>query len=487
MKSIGYCIGLWAKQKVSSIAIQDERRSISWEALDRRTNRLARAYAQRGVSEGDFVVVALPNSVDFYEAAIAAWKLGATPLPLSVKMPEIERGAILELVQPKLVIGLDAGDNSAWSGSGFDPSQSFSEMPLPDRPPKSWKAVASGGSTGRPKIIVSKDPGCFDPMTPAFGMMPDDVHLVAGPLYHNAAFMFSARALFCGNRLVIMRKFDAEYALEIIAEERVNYTVLVPTMMQRIWKLGDEARAGYDISSLRNILHTGAACPPWLKQGWIEWLGADGVLEVYGGTEGCGACWITGSEWLQKPGSVGRALAGFRVRVTDSEGNDLPAGEVGDIYMMPEAGAGTSYYYIGGTPNRTPDGWESIGDLGSVDADGYIFLSDRRTDLIISGGANVYPAEVEAIIDGFPGVRSNAVIGLPDDDLGARVHAIVDAPAGIDKAELLAHLERFLVRYKVPRSIEFVDASLRDDAGKVRRSALRLERIAQSTRQVASS
>jgi bile acid-coenzyme A ligase len=253
--------------------------------------------------------------------------------------------------------------------------------------------------------------------------------------------------------------------------------MVVPTMMQRIWRLPEHVRSAYDVSSLEMILHLGAPCPPWLKRAWIDWLGPERVVELYAGTESQGVTVIDGHEWLQKPGSVGRPVLGSRFRVLDGDGRDVPPGTVGEIYMMPADGPGSTYRYRGAQP-RGIDGWESLGDLGHLDEDGYLYLADRSADLILSGGANVYPAEVEAALDAHPAVRSSAVFGLPDDDLGERVHAVVDvAEAQVTTEVLLAHLAERLVRYKVPRSIELVREPLRDDAGKLRRSALRAARL----------
>ena len=195
-------------------------------------------------------------------------------------------------------------------------------------------------------------------------------------------------------------------------------------MMHRIWRL-DAARANYDVSSLEMVCHIAAACPPWLKEKWIEWLGPDRLWEVYSGTEAIGATVIGGREWLEHRGSVGRLAPGASVRILDEAGNDVAPGEVGEIYFRPAGGLGSTYHYLGAQP-RARGEWETFGDLGRLDADGYLYLADRRTDLIISGGANIYPAEIEAAIDAFPGVLASVAIGLPDEDLGQRVHAIVE-------------------------------------------------------------
>ena len=477
--SIARCIAYWASQTPDAVALTDDRTALTYAQLDRETNRLARVYAAAGVDEGDYVTIAVPNGNALLLAACAVWKLGAIPHPVSYRMPAAERATMLELVDPKLIVGefTDSdpiGTVHISGDSEADPA--ISDAPLPDRISPHWKAISSGGSTGRPKIIVAKPPGLFDPRTPYRGTQLCGVQIVAGPLYHNAPFLLAVRGLFAGQHIVIMPRFDAEQTLALIERHRVNYAMMVPTMMQRITKLPDEVRARYDVSSLQTVIHCAAPCPAWLKRAWIDWLGAGAVQELYGGTEGCGATWIDGQEWLDRPGSVGRAMTGYKIRVKTENGGDAAPGEIGDIYMMPEAGPATSYFYLGGTSQRDEQGWEWIGDMGHLDEDGYLFLADRRTDLIISGGANIYPAEIEAAIDAFEGVRTSVVIGLPDEDRGAVVHAIVE-PADIDRDALMAHLTERLVRYKMPRSIELVSGPLRDEAGKVRRAALRADRV----------
>jgi bile acid-coenzyme A ligase len=238
-------------------------------------------------------------------------------------------------------------------------------------------------------------------------------------------------------------------------------------------------RARYDVSSLATVWHLAAPCPPWLKEAWIDWLGADVIWELYAGTEAQAATIISGHEWLEHRGTVGRPNGG-QMKIVRADGTDAEAGEVGEIYMRPSDDESVrTYRYVGAEARRIDGGWESLGDMGWMDADGYLYLTDRQTDMILAGGANIYPAEIEAALDEHPRVRSCAVIGLPDDDLGNRVHAIVQTDDGtaIDVDELRAHLEERLVRYKVPRTFEFTGEPLRDDAGKLRRSALRAERI----------
>ncbi|MGB3442764.1 MAG: AMP-binding protein [Actinophytocola sp.] len=465
--SISRLIGHFARTRPDTLALVEDGTAdaMTWAELDRATNRLARAYAEAGVGQDSMVAVVLPNSAAFVRACVAVWKLGATPLPLSVKMPPAERARILALAPPALVVESDMD------------ATAFDDAELPDRSPSHWKALTSGGSTGRPKLIVARDRPMWNPATPIVEYMhADGVQLVVGPLYHNAAFIYAMRGLFCGNRLVVMRRFDAARVLHLIDEHAVTWLQLVPTMMSRIWKLPPEVRAAADLSSVRTLLHVGGPCAPWLKEAWLDWLGPDRVTEVYAGTESQGITMITGREWLTHRGSVGRAIRGSRFQVQDERGQVVPPGVVGEVFLMPEGGPGSTYHYLGATP-RGRDGWESLGDLGHYDEDGYLYLDDRSADCIVTGGANVYPAEVEGALDAYPGVRASAVIGLPDDDLGQRVIAIVEAGPDVTADALDAHLATLLAPYKRPRAYELTRSPLRDEAGKVRRSALRARRL----------
>ncbi len=479
--SMARAIDLLAEQDPQRAAITHEGVTVTRAELARSANRLARAYAELGVGQDDLVTIALPNGIEHYVASIACWKLGATPQPISARLPFSERAAIVKLAASRLVIGVEEGTHAdvRCVPAGFMPEAGLSDGPLRDAVATAWKAPTSGGSTGRPKIIVAAQRSTIDPNALEMcGQSPGGVQLVPGPLYHNAPFAFSTRALCSGCHLVVMSRFDAETALRLIEAHRVDWTLLVPTMMQRIWRLGPAVRDRYDLSSLAAVLHLAAPCPPWLKEAWIEWLGPERIWELYAGTEAQGVTIIRGDEWLQHRGSVGRPEPGTMC-VLDEAREPCAPGTVGEIFMRPAAGPGSTYRYIGAQARRHGDGWESLGDMGSFDEAGYLYLADRRTDMILTGGANVYPAEVEAAIDACPGVRSSCVVGLPDEDLGARVHAIVDAPgASLTHNELLDHLSDRLARYKIPRSLEFVDQPVRDDAGKVRRSQLRAERLA---------
>ena len=460
------------------IAIRDHEGTITFGELDRRTNRLARAYADLGVGQDDFVTIALPNGIAFYEAAIATLKLGATVQPVSHRLPFVERDAIVQLAEPALVVGVEPGTHGdrPTVPIGFAADAALADGELPDRVARCWKAPTSGGSTGRPKIIASGQASVVRLGPSPVRMTEGGTQLVPGPLYHNAPFIYSMDGLMRGKELVVMERFDAARCLELLERHRVDWVLMVPTMMNRIWKLPEDERLGRDLSALRTLLHLAAPCPPWLKDAFIEWLGADVVCELYAGTEGQAATWLTGSEWQQHRGSVGRALFG-EFTILDDAGRPVPPGEIGEVWMRTTPGSPSTYRYIGAEAKARDDGWESLGDLGSMDADGFVYLADRRTDMILTGGANVYPAEIEAALDEHPQIRSSAVIGLPDDDMGQRLHAIVQADGPLDERDVLAHLAARLVTYKLPRSFEQTTEPLRDDAGKVRRSALRAERI----------
>lgn len=476
--SYGRALSLHAERAGDAVAIVHDGLATTYAELERSANRLARAYAAHGVREGDFVMVALPNGAEFIASLFACWKLGATPQPVSPRLPVHERAAMIVLVDPRLIVGVEASEHPDRSTlpAGFDDSTE-SVAALPDRISRYRMAICSGGSTGRPKIIVDHIPGRIDFEAEFHGLPPGASMLIPGPLYHSGPLINCLTILLGGGRVVVMSRFDAAEALRLIEAYRLQLAIFVPTMLLRIWKLPERERKTYDLSSIHRIVSSSASLPDWLQREWIEWIGAERVWEAYGGSERIGGTIISGEEWLKKPGSVGRVSEGRQIKIVDSEGEAVPRYEVGDIYCLPPGGPGSTYHYLGAEPRRLDDGWETLGDMGYLDDDGYLFLADRRTDLIIVGGSNVYPAEVEGAIELHPSVLSCAVIGLPDEDLGARVHAIVQATSALGPGELEAHLRDRLVGYKVPRSFEFVSEALKDDAGKVRRAALRAARV----------
>ena len=479
VQSIAAIIQEHARRNGAAPAVTYPDGTLTWSELDRRSNQRARLLASLGVKRDDLVAVMLPNGSEFHEAVAGIWKAGATPCILPSKLPGREASEMMELARPAAVIGdigiAYAGPRIA-PGAALDP---FSDAPVDDGAASHWKAVASGGSSGRPKIIVDNMPASIDTDTAPYvglGLRPEGAMLNPGPLYHNMPFLFTSLALMAGSHIVGMSRFDPEECLRLIEHHRIEFTVLVPTMMQRILALPQNVRDAYDVSSLKFVWHMSAPCPQWVKRGWIDWLGADKIFEAYGGTEGGGGCAITGTEWLAKPGSVGRAVPGT-LHILREDGSKADVDEVGEVYF-PAAGR-DRFRYIGAEAKTDASGGYSIGDLGHIDEDGYLFLADRRSDLILRGGANVYPAEVEAALDEHPLILSSAVIGLPSEDLGERVHAIVQIREGakLDLADIGAHLADKLAKYKWPASYELSDTPLRDEAGKVRRSLLKADRV----------
>jgi bile acid-coenzyme A ligase len=460
-----------------ALTCQDQ--TLTRAEFTQRVERLAALFANRGVTEGSTVTIGLPNSIGFVECMFAAWAVGAVPQPISSRLPPLERAAIVDLADPTLVVGVPESEAGARptleSVPGRLPAGPFTPGVSPD-----WKLMTSGGSTGRPKLIAATQPAVFEQVGPAAGLVclrPDGCILMTGPLAHNGPFVVATLGMLLGNHVVLMPRFDPGETLRLVQQHRVSWLLLVPTMMLRIWRLPGAARLAADVSSLEVAFHLAAPCPAWLKQAWIDWLGPQRVIELYGGTELQAVTLISGTEWLAHRGSVGRAVLG-EIEIRDPDGRPVPPGEEGEIWMRRGPDAASPYRYVGATARRAPDGWESLGDIGKVDADGYVYITDRLADMILVGGANVYPAEIEAALDEHPAVQSCCVFGVPDEDLGSIPYAIVELSGPVSDADLLAHLRERLAPYKLPRVIERAATPLRDDAGKVRRSALRAERIA---------
>ena len=466
-----------AKPNAPAITSQDVTRT--WGELHKRTNRMARGLLAKGVKLGDFVTIALPNGNGFIETCYACWKIGATPQPVSSKLPANELVAIVELANPPIVVSdtpMQSPRPVVSARELYEASTDDSDLPEAIAP--SLKAPTSGGSTGRPKLIVSGSRGVTIKggiESSFYRYTPESTVLMPGPLYHNGPFGCTFGALNIGAHVIVLPKFDAEETLRAVEKYKADWMYLVPTMMSRIWRL--PTRETYDVSSLKTVWHLAAPCPPHLKEQWIHWLGGDAIMELYAGTEAQAVTVITGSEWLAHRGSVGRVMGGGVMAAFDAHGNQLPPGEIGEVYMKRNPDLPPSYRYIGAEARTLPGGWESLGDIGSFDEEGYLYLADRRTDMILVGGANVYPAEIEAALDEHPLVASSAVIGLPHEELGNQVHAIIQPREGLDLDDLQRHLAERLVIYKRPRTFELVEENVRDDAGKVRRTALRDARV----------
>jgi bile acid-coenzyme A ligase len=468
---------LLAEQSPDEPAVTCEGRTLSRRELDKSTNRLARAYAELGVRQGDYVTIVLPNSIEWAQAVLASWKLGAVPQPLSARLPDAELAAILELRPPALVVGrADPNGKSPSVAGDFTPGRAVSDEALPEMVSPVWKAMGSGGSTGRPKLIEAGGDSRF-PAAAGYplGAQEGDVNLLSVPLSHNTGFTTFAVGLVQGHHLVLMPRFEPHEFLRLVTEHRVTFLATVPTIMQRLLPVYHADPDAYDLSSIRRFWHLASACPPAVKRAWIDLLGPEVIWELYGGTELQALTFIRGDQWLAHPGSVGVVVAG-EMKVLDDDGNECPPGVSGEIYMRPSPGSAPTYRYVGATA-KCRDGWDSLGDLGYFDADGFLYLNDRRVDMFTVGGRNVYPAEIESALAEHPNVLSCLVVGVPDDDLGQVPYAIVQAD-GLDEAAITAFLSERIAGYKVPRTVEFSETPLRDDAGKARRSAVRDEIIA---------
>jgi bile acid-coenzyme A ligase len=454
-------------------AVTCEGRTLTRGELDKSTNRLARAYAELGVRQGDYVTIVLPNSIEWIQAALAAWKLGAVPQPLSPRLPDAELEGLLDLKPRALLVGRDDPRGVIPSvPSDFIGDSNLPDGPLPEAVSPSWKALGSGGSTGRPKLIEAGGDSRFPGALAGYGMgaAEGDTQLIAVPLSHNTGMTTATIGLLMRHHLVMMPRFDAAEFLRLIGEHRVSFMVVVPTIMQRLLPVYRADPDSYDLSSVRRLWHVGAACPPAVKEAWIEILGPEAVWELYGGTELQALTFVSGTQWLEHRGSVGVVVAG-EMKVLDDDGNECPPGVVGEIYMRPAPGSAPTYRYIGANA-KSRDGWDSLGDLGYFDEDGFLYLNDRRVDMFTVGGRNVYPAEIESALSAHPNVLSCLAVGIPDEDLGQVPYVIVQAE-GLDEAGVIAFLSERIAPYKVPRRVEFTDTPLRDDAGKARRSAVR--------------
>lgn len=424
---IGTQVSALATADPDAPAVTCDGRSLTRAELDASTNRLARAYAELGVTTGDYVSIAMPNSIGWVQSVLACWKLGAVPQPLSARLPDAEFTGLLDLMPRALVVGrTDPRGVVPSLPADFEPDAALSDAPLPEAVSPVWKSMTSGGSTGRPKLIEAGGdsrlpPAIGDPL----GMAQDDVNLLSVPLHHNTGFTTATAGLLMGHHLVVMPRFDPHEFLRLVTEHRVTYLATVPTVMQRLLPVYRADPDAYDLSSIRRFWHLAAPCPPVVKQAWIDVLGPEVVWELYGGTELQALTFVSGTQWLRHPGTVGTVVAG-EMRVLDDDG-----------------------------PDR------------------FFFLSDRRVDMFTVGGRNVYPAEVESALAEHPEVLSCLVVGVPDDDLGQVPYALVEAASTLDESAVLAFLSERLAGHKVPRTVEFVDRPLRDEAGKARRSAVR--------------
>ena len=461
-----------------------EEREITWRELDERSSQVARLLAERGAGPGTWTAVGLPNSPEHFFVTIGAWKAGASVLPVRADLPAWERERLLDVAGVKLLVG-DHPDSRVPVVTRAEvlATTTMDASPLPDVVPDPASAIASSGSTGRPKVIVAPSPGRFvagvqKPLPSLYVDLPAHLsQLIPAPLYHTNGFVSAHITLRNGDSIVVMERFDAERAFRLIERWRVACFTAVPTMLARMARVEDAG--SFDLSSLEYVMQGGATVPDWVVEAWIGLVGDLRLYMTYGSSERVGLTIIRADEWRGHRGSVGRGLD-TEIRILDAAGGDLPPGEIGEIFMRRPNDPGPSFAYVGAEPPpTTADGFTSIGDLGRLDADGYLYIADRRVDLIVSGGANVFPAEVEAALSEHPKVRDVVVIGLPDPEWGHRVHAIVEPtdPSDPPSAEDLDAFARSrIAAYKVPKDYEFLAPMPRTDAGKVNRTALANER-----------
>jgi acyl-CoA synthetase (AMP-forming)/AMP-acid ligase II len=479
--------------------------TITFRELDERSNSLAQLLRARGLERGATVAILLENNPRFLEVAWAAQRsgayytainghltteeaayivrdCGATALVSSQRLATLATTLTAELVPDVrhrlMVDGVEGGWESYEDAVAAQPAEPIAGECEGDF------MLYSSGTTGRPKGI--QRPLAFPPMGQglpgavpflrALGLQDGGVYLCPAPLYHAAPLAWSTAAHRVGATVVVMERFDPVHALALIEQHRVTHAQFVPTMFVRMLKLPEAERDRYDHSSLRAVVHAAAPCPVEVKRQMIDWWGPI-VSEYYSATEGLGATFITASEWLAHPGSVGRPMLGI-AHVLDDEGDELASGEIGTVWF--EGGSPFEYH---NDPDKTAStmnekGWATVGDVGYLDDEGYLYLTDRRAFMIISGGVNIYSQEVENLLVTHPKVMDVAVIGVPNDDLGEEVKAVVQPVDGDDagvalEQELVEFCRSHLAAFKCPRSVDFEPELPRLDTGKLYKRLLR--------------
>lgn len=477
---------------------------VTYAELEDRSTRFAKALRSRGLTIGSHIAILLENSRAYLEVAWAAQRSGLyyTAINSHLRSGEVQYmlddcGAVALVTSEtmaEVVADLDlsripVGVVAVGDLDGFDRyDDMLAGQPagaLPDEC-EGREMLYSSGTTGRPKGVRKPllgtplgDPSAA-PVQIARGLVmhgagADTVYLSPAPLYHGAPLVFSMSMHRLGATVVVMETFDARQCLELIERYRVTHAQFVPTMFIRMLRLPREQRERYDLSSLRNVTHAAAPCPVMVKRQMLDWWGPI-IHEYYSGTEDVGTTTITPEEWLAHPGSVGRPMN--ECHIVGDDGEDLPTGHAGVVYF-----AGGRPFEYHNDPDKTASithdkGWRTLGDIGYLDEDGYLYLTDRKANMIISGGVNIYPQETENVLVGHPAVDDVAVIGVSDDEMGEAVKAVVQptdgSAAGPDlEAELLAYCRTELATYKCPRTIDFVDELPRDPNGKLYKRLLR--------------
>ncbi|HVV30331.1 MAG TPA: AMP-binding protein [Mycobacteriales bacterium] len=464
---------------ITLIAPDGTETDLSWAVLEARANQIAHRFAELGVTKDAVVALALPTCAEHILVTLAIWKLGAVLLPLRHDMPSWEMDRLLSLAEPTILVS-DSHEASipVLTRDDLARTAELDDRPLPDVVPDCVNYVASSGSTGSPKLIVTPRRGVVgaDPDTAFFLSSGPATALVVSPLYHVNGFAFAAPFALEGARVYVLEKFDAALAVDVIERHRITLTVMVPTMLQRIARLSDIGTR--NLRSLTRLVYGGAKVPDWVVDRWLELIDPAAFLFTYGSSERLGFVAMTGLEWPEHRGSTGKPMD-CRISIRDPDGRELPTGETGEIFLR-SLEERPVFQYIGmPTPEPSADGYRSLGDLGWLDSDGYLYIADRRTDMIVSGGANVFPAEVEEALSEHPDVVDQVVVPVPDQEWGHRVHAIVqprDPEQPPPPAELRAWCKARLAAYKAPRTFEFVARMPRTEAGKLNRTALGTQR-----------
>ena len=475
-------------------------RVVTYRELDDNSAALASVLHGLGLRKGDVVALLSDNAAECFEVYWACIRSGLYITPINRSLSADEVAYIVNDSEAKvLVVSAGLAELAASVRAHVEVVAAFAfggevagyasyedalatAGPRLEEQPRGSDMMYSSGTTGRPKgvrqamlPIQVDEPG--DPIAGllggAFKVGPDDVYLQPAPIYHAAPLKWAGAVQALGGTVVMMKKYDAEQALALIAEHRVTVAQFVPTMFVRMLQLPEEVRTRYDVSSLRLAVHAAAPCPPEVKQAMIDWWGPI-VFEYYGSTEQNGITFISSQEWLVKRGSVGKAMIGI-ARVCDDEGKELPAGEVGTVYF--ERDARPFEYH--NDPEKTREAthpehetWTAVGDLGYLDEDGYLFLTDRKAFTIISGGVNIYPAEVESVLTLHPKIYDVAVIGVPDDEMGQSVKAVVQLKDADDASheleqQIIDYVRERIAHFKAPRSVSFVDQIPRLPTGKL--------------------
>lgn len=491
-------------------------RTLTFGELAAAAHRIAHGLRARGISAGDIVATALPNDVDAVVWQLATSEIGLRYLSLNPGLSAAEFRTVLQHSGAKVVVthrdyigrfgttGLPDTVElrlvTGECGSGFEAVADL-VAGRPDTAPADRctgdSIRYSSGTTGTPKGIV-RPAGRTDPSAAAAAMSSfgrafdfrplEGVHLVSAGMHHGGCQSFFLGALNIGQALAIMGRFDAEQTLAMIEKYQVTTAYMVPTQFVRLLRLPETTRKRYDVGSLMSVVHSAAPCPLQVKKEMFDWWGPV-IWETYGGMEGA-ATIAKPHRWLAKPGTVGRAIRGMAVRILDDAGNELPAGEIGNVYLEPAAGPGFEYR---GDPELTKSVYRgkafTIGDIGYLDSDGYLFIRDRAKDMIISGGVNIYPAEVEGVLSAHPAVGDVAVFGVPDAEWGEQVKAVVELVDGYlpsdDLADrLITYSRDRLAGYKCPRTVEFTSLLPRTETGKLLKRVLREKYWADSGRSV---